>query len=253
MDRLAFTSLAAVQSASQIRAQITHDMANVSTVGFKESYQVAARAVKIDGDGYDTRFQPAVKARDIISLEPGVLTQTGNPMDVSFNEKTVLGVQARDGETAFTRRGDLRVTSTGVIENAAGHLVLGEAGPITVPPGMLATVSSDGTVYATDPTQLETPAIVVGSLMLRDASQMPLLRRTDGLYTPVALEFRDTDFPTGPGIASLQSGTLEGSNVNPIETMIKLMDFSRSFEAQIKMITQTKSIDETGSSMMRLP
>ena len=84
MDRLAFTSLAAVQSASQIRAQITHDMANVSTVGFKESYQVAARAVKIDGDGYDTRFQPAVKARDIISLEPGVLTQTGNPMDVSF-------------------------------------------------------------------------------------------------------------------------------------------------------------------------
>ena len=253
MDRLAFTSLAAVQSAGQIRAQITHDMANVSTVGFKESYEAAARAVKIDGDGYDTRFQPAVKARDIISLEPGVLTHTGNPMDVALNDKTVLGVQATDGAIGFTRRGDLRVTSTGVIENAAGHLVLGEAGPITVPKGMLATVSSDGTIFATDPTQSETPAIAVGSLMLRDASEMPLLRRADGLYTPLAPEFRGTDFPMGPGIASLQSGALEGSNVNPIEIMIKLMDFSRSFEAQIKMSTQTQSIDETGSSMMRLP
>ena len=99
MDKLAFTSLAAVQSAGQIRAQITNAMANVSTVGFKESYEVAAQAVKLDGDGYQSRFQPAVKARDIISLQPGVLTQTGNPMDVSFNDKTVLGVQAADGES----------------------------------------------------------------------------------------------------------------------------------------------------------
>ena len=253
MDKLAYTSLAAIQSGSQIRAQITHDMANVSTVGFKESYQAAARAVKIDGDGYDTRFQPTIKSRDIISLQPGVLTQTGNPMDIALNDKTVLGIQSEEGETVFTRRGDLRVTSTGIIENAAGHLVLGEEGPITVPTGMLASISSDGTVYATDPTQAEIPAIVVGNLMLRDASTTPLIRRADGLYTPLAPEFRNTDFPTGPDAASLQAGTLEGSNINPIETMIKLMDFSRSFEAQIKMITQTKSIDETGSSMMRLP
>ncbi len=253
MDKLAYTSLAAIQSGSQIRAQITHDMANVSTVGFKESYQAASRAVKIEGDGYQTRFQPTIKARDIISLQPGVLTQTGNPLDIALNDRTVLGVQSAEGETAFTRRGDLRVTSTGVIENAAGHLILGEAGPITVPAGMLATVSSDGTIYAKDPTQSEIPAIAVGSLMLRDASTTPLIRRPDGLYTTLDPEFRGADFPTGPGVASLQSGTLEGSNINPIETMIKLMDFSRSFEAQIKMITQTKSIDETGSSMMRLP
>jgi flagellar basal-body rod protein FlgF len=253
MDKLAFTSLAAVQSATQIRAQITNSMANVSTVGFKDSYEVAAQAIKLDGAGYQSRFQPAVKARDIISLQPGVLTQTGNPMDVSFNDKTVLGVQAADGAIAFTRRGDLRVTSTGVIENAAGHLVLGEAGPITVPAGMLVTLSSDGTVFASSPTDSEVPPVAVGNLMLRDASVTPLIRREDGLFQPLDLEFRGIDFPTGPGVASLQSGTLEGSNVNPIETMIKLMDFSRSFEAQIKMITQTKSIDETGSSMMRLP
>jgi flagellar basal-body rod protein FlgF len=73
------------------------------------------------------------------------------------------------------------------------------------------------------------------------------------LFEPLDIDFRGRDFPTGPLVASLQSGGLEGSNVNPIEAMVKMMDFSRSFEAQIKMITEAKSIDETGSSMMRLP
>ena len=74
MDRLAFTSLAAVQSQSEIRAQITNALANVSTVGFKESYEVATETVKIEGPGYQTRFQPSVHKRDVISLEPGSIS-----------------------------------------------------------------------------------------------------------------------------------------------------------------------------------
>ena len=89
--------------------------------------------------------------------------------------------------------------------------------------------------------------------MLRDASEMPLTRRTDGLFEPVQQQFKGADFPTGPLPASLFSGSLEGSNVNPIEAMIELMDFSRSYESQIKMIKEIKGIDENGASMMRLP
>jgi len=253
MDRLAFTSLAAVQSQSEIRAQITNAMANVSTVGFKESYEVATESVKIDGVGYESRFLPSVHKRDVISLAPGTISMTGNPLDVALMDKTVLGIQADNGEIGFTRRGDLRVSANGVIENSVGHLVLGEAGPITVPQGQLVTVSPDGTLYAKSLVEPETPAIEIGKLMLRDASETKLIRREDGLFEPMDLEFRGTDFPTGPLVASLQSGGLEGSNVNPIETMVKMMDFSRSFEAQIKMITEAKSLDENGSSMMRLP
>jgi flagellar basal-body rod protein FlgF len=50
----------------------------------------------------------------------------------------------------------------------------------------------------------------------------------------------------------LQSGSLEGSNVNPIEAMVKMIDISRSYEAQIKMIKEIKSIDENGASLMRI-
>ena len=253
MDRLAYTSLSAVVSQSEIRAQLTHSLANVSTVGFKESYELASQTAKVEGDGYETLYQPLLMKADVIRLDPGTVTTTGNQMDVALNDKTVLGMQAENGDIAFTRRGDLRVTASGVIENSAGQLVLGEAGPITVPAGQLVSFSADGTVYASSPANPENAPIEIGQLMLRDASAMPLTRREDGLFQPINELYRGTDFPSGPRVASLQSGALEGSNVNPVNAMVRMMEFSRSFEAQIKVIKESESIDETGSTMMRLP
>ena len=173
-------------------------------------------------------------------------------MDVALQEATVLAVQAENGDIGFTRRGDLRVSPTGVIENAAGHLILGEAGPINIPPGQLVTISPDGSVFGSLPTEPDVPPILLGNLMLRDASEMPLTRRVDGLFEPIDMQFRGADFPTGPQPVLLQSGSLEGSNVNPIESMIKMMDFSRSYEAQINMINEIKSVDEKGTTLMRI-
>ncbi len=253
MDRFAFTSLSAVKSQSEVRAQITNSLANVSTTGFKESYEIATQTAKIDGDGFESRFVPTVVKRDIIKLTPGSVMTTGNPMDVAFNDATVLGIQAKDGDIGFTRRGDLRVTSTGLIETAVGDLVMGEGGPITAPPGQIISIAPDGSVFAGSAVDPEEQPALIGQLMLRDASQTPLIRREDGLFEPLDEELRGVDFPTGPNLASLQSGRLEGSNANPIETMVKLIDFSRSFESQIKMIKESESLDESGSTMMRLP
>ena len=253
MDRLAYSSLSAVISQTEARAQLTNSLANVSTVGFKESYELASQTAKVEGDGYETLYQPLLMKGDVIRLDPGTVTTTGNQMDVALNDKTVLGMQAEDGDIAFTRRGDLRVTASGVIENSAGQLVLGEAGPISVPAGQLVSFSADGTVYASSPANPENAPIEIGQLMLRDASEMPLTRREDGLFEPINELYRGTDFPSGPRVASLQSGALEGSNVNPVNAMVRMMDFSRSFEAQIKVIKESESIDETGSTMMRLP
>jgi flagellar basal-body rod protein FlgF len=94
--------------------------------------------------------------------------------------------------------------------------------------------------------------VQLGQLMLRDASEMPLIRRTDGLFEPLEEDYRGSDFPDGPEPVSVVTGALEGSNVNPVEAMVKLMDYSRSFEAKIKTISDVKEIDESGASMMRL-
>ena len=137
MDRLAFTSLAAVNNQSEIRAQITNNLANVSTVGFKESFALASKTVDVEGAGFDSRSSVTVESQDIINLTPGVTNRTGRALDVAMNDSTVLGVQVGDEDIAFTRRGDLRIAPSGLIENAAGHLILGEGGPINVPPGQL--------------------------------------------------------------------------------------------------------------------
>ena len=92
MDRLAFTSLAAVSNQSEIRAQITNNLANVSTIGFKESYALASKTVDVDGAGFDSRSSVAIESQDIINLMPGVTNRTGRAMDVALNDATVLGL-----------------------------------------------------------------------------------------------------------------------------------------------------------------
>ena len=253
MDRLAFTAAAAITEQTLARQQLVQELANISTVGFKRSYDLATSAIKADGAGFGTRVQPKALAKDVIKLGGGsVMMATGNPLDVALNGNTVLGVTAPDGTPAFTRRGDLRINAQGVIETGSGHVVRGANGPLNVPAGFRVRINPDGTIFASDPTRPGVQAgQQVGRLLLRDAGTTDLGRRVDGLFEVMGKP-PGTDITEGnQGFASVTSGALEGSNVNAINAMVKLMDMSRSFEQQIKIIKESKDIDESGSTMMR--
>jgi flagellar basal-body rod protein FlgF len=161
-------------------------------------------------------------------------------------------VTAQDGTLAFTRRGDLRVNANGALENGTGVLVRSQnGGALTVPPGVRVTIRSDGTVFGSDPAQpASTPPVQIGALMLRDASQTPLQRREDGLFA-VASAQPGADITNGPVAPNLTAGALEGSNVNALSIMVKLMDQSRSFEQQVNLIKESKTCDESGATMMK--
>jgi flagellar basal-body rod protein FlgF len=252
MDRLAFNAMAAINEERLVRHQLSNDIANVSTVGFKRTYEATLQPNKAVGLGFDSRLQPHLYTTDQVRLEPGPLMVTGRDLDVSLNHKTVMGVTGNDGTLAFTRRGDLKVNANGVLETGSGHIVRSQdGGPITVPNGFRLTFGSDGSLFASDPTQ---PGIqqeqLVARLMLRDASATPLIKRTDGLFA-VDGNPLGTDFASGPEQVSLTSQALEGSAVNPMTSMVKLIEQSRSFEHQIRIIKESKSNDESGASMMR--
>ena len=179
---------------------------------------------------------------------------TGQKLDIALTDKAVLGVRAQNGELAFTRRGDLKVNSQGVLETGSRNVVLAENGnPITLPPGFDVQVTKEGDIYVRDPQQPpEAPSVLVARMMLRDASQITLQRREDTLYTPhIQYRTANGDFAPGPKPPEIVSGALEASNVNPITAMVKLIDFSRSFETQIRTITEAKQLDESGSSMLK--
>jgi flagellar basal-body rod protein FlgF len=164
-----------------------------------------------------------------------------------------MGVTAENGELAFTRRGDLRVNTSGALENGLGQLIRNEeGGNVTIPAGFMARIADDGTVFANDPSQPGVPQQVpVGRLLLRDASQTPLRRREDGLFKADG-QPSGTDFASGTEPVSLTVRALEGSNVNPMEAMVKMIEHSRAFEQQVKIIKNSTENDQAGAAMMKL-
>lgn len=260
MDRLVFTAGAAINEQGVTRQTYMHDLANTSTVGFKGSYDTALRTVKIEGESFDTRYLPQKVSKNQIRLDPGTVMATGRALDVAMTHKSVLGVRASNGELAFTRRGDLEVNLQGLLETGGGQLVLGENGPITVPPGLQLSIAADGTIYARDPAQVEVQGaqqgegqngVQIGRLLLRDASETALARRKDGLFE-VQGQPPGTDIAPTANLPGLIPQALEGSNINPIEAMTRLLDHARSFETQTRIIKETRDLDESGASMMKL-
>ena len=256
MDRMLFTSLSSIDTNAINRQQLVHELSNLSTVGFKKSYQSVLVSANPKSPGYDTRIHADIRPERVIDdkvlLNGGERLITGRNMDVAMNENTVLGVVTNDGSVAYTRRGDLRVNSNGLLENGAGHIIMGTQGAITLPAGYNLSILSDGTIMASDPSQTSnTAAQAVGRLSLRDATGVDLIRRKDGLFSIL-------NEKSGIGIlpdtknATITPGALEGSNVNAIESMVRLMDDSRSFEQRIRLIKECKEIDESGASMMRI-
>jgi flagellar basal-body rod protein FlgF len=253
MDRLIYTSLGAATSQEFNRTQLTNDLANLSTTGYKRANLTTTEAAFLKGPGHPTRFQPIVMSQvEHVNLEPGPIAYTGNDLDIAMNNQTVLGVQTEDGNIAFTRRGDLRVTSTGIVETGTGHIVMAEGAPLTIPQGYLITISPDGSVFGTDANVQDAEPVLVGQLMLRDASAVQLTRRTDTLYEVQGSNGNGGNFPSGPAAASVSPGALEGSNVNPVEVMVSLLDLYRSFEMQMKVIKSSEEIDKDGARMMSL-
>lgn len=253
MDRLAFNAAAAITEQRLGRQSVINELTNVATVGFKRSYESATQAIKVAGPGMASRYQPQAISKDVIDLKPGSLMATGRALDVAMNGTAVLGVSASNGQLAFTRRGDLRISANGVLETGAGQAVRGaDGGVITIPAGFEASISGDGNIFARAPGQpANAPGVPIGRLMLRDASQVTLTRRTDGLFSVQDKPGQDIAV-TDNNLPSVTPQALEGSNVSAMAVMVKLMEQSRSFEQQIKVIKESRTGDEAGSSMLKV-
>ena len=253
MDRLAFNASAAIAESRTAQHMVNNELANVSTPGFKRSFESAMVSVKAEGAGFSSRIQPKSLNVDTIIMTAGIaLIATGNDLDIAMNDKAVLGVSGKDGTVAYTRRGDLRVSAKGILETGNGHAVLGQGGsPISIPPGFKAVINTDGAIYADNPTNVGVAKpVLIDRLMLRDAEGIKLSRRTDGLFG-VEGKPNGAEIPSSKALLTVNPKCLEGSNVNALSVMVRLMDLSRSFEMNVNVIKQSKDSDESGATMMR--
>src|SRR5689334_2161960 len=143
MDRMIYLSMAGAKAAMQRQDVLANNLANVSTVGFPAEL-AAFRAVPVQGDGASTRVY-ALELTVGHDDASGTVQSTGRPLDVAMKGKAWLAVQGLDGTEAYTRAGALDLDAQGQLVTKTGLVVLGDGGPITVPPNSEVSIASDGT------------------------------------------------------------------------------------------------------------
>jgi flagellar basal-body rod protein FlgF len=237
MDRMIYLSMSGAKATMQRQDTLANNLANVSTPGFRAELQ-AFRAVPVQGSGASTRVY-ALETTTGYDASPGAITSTGRNLDVAARGNAWLTVQALDGTEAYTRGGSLEVSADGTLTTRSGLPVMGDGGPLQVPPNTAVSIGADGTVSAKSGDGRST---AVGKLKLV-TPEAPLTRGEDGLFRAP-----DGDL-TADATARVQDGALEGSNVSPVETMVAMISAARQFEAQMKML-QTAEADEKAASQL---
>jgi flagellar basal-body rod protein FlgF len=238
MDRMIYLSMAAAKATMQRQEVVSHNLANVSTNGFRAELS-AFRAVPVRGDGASSRVY-ALESTVGYSNAPGVVQTTGRPLDVAVKGNSWLAVQALDGAEAYTRAGALEVNAEGLLTDLQGRPVVGDGGPLTIPANAQVEVASDGTISAKVGRERPQP---LGRLKLV-TPEAPLQRGTDGLFRAA-----EGDLGADP-TARLQSGALEGSNVNAVESMVAMISAARQFEQQMKALQAAEQKEQSAAKLL---
>lgn len=244
MDRYLYIAMTGAKHALKAQQVNNHNLANANTPGFRADLScLLSRPVA--GPGYPSRVY-SVETSLGSSLAPGHLITTGRDLDVAINGEGWLAVQARDGTEAYTRRGDLQIVDGGLLQTGDGQLVLGNAGPVAIPPAKQVTIGGDGTITVIPIGQPDNAAVVVDRLRLVNPPPDALRKGDDGLFR---LDGGAAAVPdAGVGVVS---GALESSNVNTVDALVNMIDNARRFEAYVKVMESAKSNDKAGQRLLR--
>jgi len=245
MDRLIYTAVSGMNASMTRERMIASNMANAQTIGFRVEV-LRAQPVTLDGPQLDVRAMSRAEVKGA-SMKEGALTETGRPLDVALTGDAMLAVQSLDGGEAYTRRGDLTVSLTGVVQNGEGLPVMGENGPLSVPPDAHVSIAPDGGVMVSDPATPGNPPQRIDRLKLVSTTGSPLEKDLAGVFR----------VPGGGALpvdenARVIPGSLEQSNVNPSEVLVDMIEAQRLFELRTKLVQTAQQLDEGSSKLMRL-
>lgn len=248
MDKLIFTSLGSQQVIDRRIQQIANEIANVSTTGFKRTFAAATQAYRMDGDGFRARYLAGANPSSRIDMSPGPMISTGNNLDIALGTNQLLVVRTANGETAYSRRGDLSVSADGTLRIGSGEQILSDANtPITVPELTELKIGSDGTVLAK---QVGGEAVLfqpLARIQIVDAEPEQVHLREDGLYKSGSEQaFSAAITP------EVSSGILEGSNSNLFSAMVDMISMSRRYEMQVKVLKQASDLAERSVSLAKV-
>lgn len=245
MDRLIYTAVSGMSASMVKQRMIASNLANAQTIGFRAEI-LETTPMTLESDALEVRSMAHGHVRGALMSE-GSVTQTGRPLDIALQGDVLLAVQASDGSEAYTRRGDLSIAASGVLQNGDGLPVIGEGGPVTVPLGSVPAISPDGRVMVSDPAAPDQPPVEVARLKLASFTGSPIAKGLDGLF-----RVRGGGVLPADENARVEVGALEQSNVKTTEVLVEMVEAQRLFDIRTKLVSTARSLDEESAKLMRI-
>ncbi|MDO3385081.1 flagellar basal-body rod protein FlgF [Gilvimarinus sp. SDUM040013] len=246
MDKALYLAMTGAKHNMMAQANHANNMANVNTTGFRADFAQARAMGVYYGDGQPTRAY-ALTESPATDFEKGPINVTDRDLDVAINGDGFFAVQSKDGSEAYTRAGDFQLDTNGILRTGNGLAVMGNNGPIALPPIEKVAIGSDGTVSIVAQGEGPETLVAIDRIKLVLPELGNLEKSPDGL-------FRDREQAVLPADANVQvtSGALEGSNVNAVDAFTDILTLSRQYEMQIKLMKSVEQNSESSSSLLRM-
>ncbi|HHM05974.1 MAG TPA: flagellar basal body rod protein FlgF [Gammaproteobacteria bacterium] len=245
MDRSVYVAMTGAKQTMLAQAVTSHNLANVSTTGFRADL-ASFQSAPVPGPGLDSRAN-AVVVEQSVDFQPGPVITTGRDLDFAVRGRGWIAVQAKDGGEAYTRAGELHVTDGGLLTTSSGEWVLGNNGPVSVPPFETLEIGNDGTLSIRPVGQTPSTLAVVDRIKLVKPPEADLVKGGDGLF-----RLRDGGNAPVDASVSLVGGALEGSNVNSVEAMVTMMELARQFEMHVQFLKTAEENETAVTQIMRM-
>lgn len=245
MDRMIYTAMTGAKHVMEQQSTTANNLANSTTTGFRAQID-AFRAVPVVGPGLPTRAF-VIDSTVGADFAQGPLMESGRALDVAIQGKGWIALDMPDGSEAYTRSGSLKVNENGVLQTQAGINIVGDGGPITIPPDVKVTIAKDGTVSSVDAGSKPGQSTVIGRIKLVNPPEDTLVRGDDALFRIKGNGSADAD----AGV-SLVGGALEGSNVNVVDAMVTMISLSRQFEMHMSLLKKAETNADKAAQILAL-
>ncbi len=242
MDKLLYIAMTGARESSYAQAQTAHNLANASSVAFKADL-AQFRSMPIYGEGLPSRVF-AMAEEPGHRLSDGGSTPTGRSLDVAVEGQGWMVTQGEQGEELLTRRGDLKLDANGNLTNGIDQVIMGEGGPISIPPFEKLDIAADGTISIRPLGAQANETAIVDRIRLVNPDPKGLYKTPEGLFASHETDAFDDDINV-----KLQTGRLEKSNVSVVEELSSMIELSRQYEIQVKLMS---SVKERGQALDRL-
>ncbi len=246
MDRMLYVAMSGAKEVMLSQANNANNLANANTDGFKQDFNIF-RAQHMEGPGWHSRAY-SMDERPATDFSAGAIKVTGRGLDVVTKEDGFLGIEAPNGDEVYVRSASLQILPDGSLVDIKGNPVLNENGiQINIPPSKTITIGSDGTLSVVPADSPSNQLVVLDRLRLVKPDVQDLEKGLDGY-----VRLKEEAAPLVQENVATVSGALESSNVNTAEALVNMIELSRKYELQIKMMSTSKSHAQKSDALLSL-